>query len=49
MEHKGIQGLKLPELENRVTDQEFANDTNLYLANTIENLNRAKAAQTFLQ
>ena len=41
---EGVVGILLPGHRSSVTDQEFADDTNLYLQGTLENLDRAKRA-----
>jgi hypothetical protein len=41
---KGVEGILLPGKGNFVIDQEFADDTNLYLADNLTNLNNLKAA-----
>jgi len=42
LENQGIEGLRLLETNASVIDYEFANDTNLYLASNLDNLNKAK-------
>jgi hypothetical protein len=40
----GVKGLKLPGNLDEVIDQEYADDTNLYLEGSLENLNHTKVA-----
>jgi hypothetical protein len=40
----GGKGLKLPRNLGEVIDQEYADDTNLYLEGSLENLNHTKVA-----
>jgi len=44
LENHGVEGLKLPDSDASITDQEFADDANLYLAGYKDNLDRAKSA-----
>jgi len=44
LENQSVEGLKFSESKDSVTNQEFVDDTNLYLVGTLANLNRAKEA-----
>jgi hypothetical protein len=43
---EGVEGIALPDLDHTVINQEFADDTNLYLVGTADNLNRTKDTLT---
>jgi len=43
LENHGVEGFKLSSIEASVIDQEFADNTNLYLIGALEILNKAKA------
>jgi len=44
LENHEVEGLKLPDSEAYIKDQEFDDDANFYLVGTLENLERAKSA-----
>ena len=41
-EHVGLKGLQISECSEQVLDQEFADDTSLYLQGRVKNLQKAK-------